>query len=103
MIFGRNSTTVTSAPSRDQTEPSSSPIAPPPTTTSFFGMEGNAIASSDETTDWPSNFMDGNSTGAEPVAMTMFAAVYSAAVSDFEGETRMVFGPVNSALPQSTV
>ncbi len=36
----RNSTTVTSAPSRRQTEPSSSPITPAPTTISFFGTLG---------------------------------------------------------------
>ncbi len=33
----RNSTTVTSAPSRRQTEPSSRPMTPAPTTISFFG------------------------------------------------------------------
>ncbi len=33
----RNSTTVTSAPSRRQTEPSSSPITPPPITTRWLG------------------------------------------------------------------
>ena len=33
----RNSTTVTSAPSRGHTEPSSRPIAPPPTTSRRFG------------------------------------------------------------------
>ena len=37
-------TTVTSLPRRDQTEPSSRPMAPPPTTTSFFGTESKAIA-----------------------------------------------------------
>ncbi len=36
----RNSTTVTSAPSRRQTEPSSSPITPAPTTISDFGGFG---------------------------------------------------------------
>ena len=34
---GRNSSTVTSEPSRFQTEPSSRPIAPAPMTMSFFG------------------------------------------------------------------
>ena len=39
-IWSRNSTTVTSAPSRRQTEPSSSPITPPPMTTMRFGTAG---------------------------------------------------------------
>ena len=42
-ISGRNSIIVTSVPSRDQTQPSSSPIAPPPTTTIFLGTFSNAM------------------------------------------------------------
>ena len=73
--LGRNSTMVTSEPRRAQTEPSSRPMAPPPTTTSFFGMDASVRASVLEITVSPSNFMNGSSTGAEPVAMTMFLAV----------------------------
>jgi len=65
----------TSAPRRDQTEPSSTPITPPPTTTSFFGTLWKLMAWSEETIVSPSNFMNGSSTGVEPVAMTMFFAV----------------------------
>ena len=50
-------------------------MAPPPTTTSFFGTASKAMAWSLETIVLPSNFMNGSSTGAEPVAMTMFLAV----------------------------
>ena len=39
-IWSRNSTTVTLAPSRRQTEPSSSPITPPPITTRWPGTSG---------------------------------------------------------------
>jgi hypothetical protein len=57
-------------------------MTPPPTTTSFFGIEGRAMAWSLETTVLPSNLRNGSSTGAEPVAMTMFFAVSRATVSD---------------------
>ena len=69
---GRNSNIVTSEPSRFQTEPSSSPIAPAPTTTSFFGASAKVSASVLLTIVFPSNFANGNSTGALPVAMTIF-------------------------------
>src|SRR5271166_1771527 len=44
----RNSTTVTSVPSRRQTEPSSSPITPAPTTIIFFGTLGRLSALVDD-------------------------------------------------------
>src|SRR6185437_598293 len=44
----RNSTTVTSAPKRPQTEPNSSPITPAPTTRSFFGTEESDSATGGE-------------------------------------------------------
>ena len=45
----RNSTTVTSAPSRRHTEPSSSPITPAPTTSSCSGTSSSASAPVEET------------------------------------------------------
>ncbi len=45
----RNSTTVTSDPSRRHTEPSSSPITPAPITSSRFGAAGNDSAPVDDT------------------------------------------------------
>jgi hypothetical protein len=78
MIFGRNSTTVTSAPRRDQTEPSSTPDDAAADDHELLRHgRGKAMAWSLETTVLPSNFMNGSSTGAEPVAMTMFLAVSS--------------------------
>src|SRR5437588_3971860 len=74
---GRNSRTVTSAPSRFQTEPTSSPIAPAPITTSFLGASVNSSASVLLTIVLPSNFANGRSTGALPVAITMFFASIS--------------------------
>ena len=59
-------------PSRFQTEPSSRPIAPAPITTSFFGGSVNSSASIVQTIVVPSNFANGSSTGALPVAITMF-------------------------------
>src|SRR6266853_2034052 len=63
----RNSSIVTSEPSRFQTEPSSRPIAPAPITTSFFGASVNSNASVLLTIVLPSNFANGNSTGARPI------------------------------------
>ena len=45
----RNSTTSTSLPSRRQTEPSSSPMTPAPTTSSRFGTLGSVSAPVEET------------------------------------------------------
>lgn len=44
------SRTMTSAPRRCQTTPSSSPITPPPTTMSLFGTSGKERASVEVTT-----------------------------------------------------
>ena len=68
----RNSTTTTSAPSRRQTEPSSSPITPAPMTRSFFGTLSSSSAPSEETTTFSSISMPGRRVTSEPVAMTMF-------------------------------
>ena len=69
----RNSTTVTSAPSRRHTEPSSSPITPAPTTSSRFGTLSSARRRSD---DDDALLVDRRRPAAcatsEPVAMTMF-------------------------------
>src|SRR5207237_2916368 len=69
---GRNSSIVTSEPSRFQTEPSSNPTAPAPITTSFFGGSVNSSASVLLTIVLPSNLANGNSFGTLLVATTMF-------------------------------
>ena len=70
----RNSTTVTFAPSRRHTEPSSSPITPPPTTSSLLrhlverqraGRRHDALLV---------DLDAGSRATSEPVAMTMFLA-----------------------------
>ena len=66
------STTVTCEPRRAQTDPSSSPIAPAPTTTMLVGTAFKAIPWSEEMIVSPSNFMKGSSTAEDPVAMMMF-------------------------------
>ena len=66
-----NSTTVTLAPNRRQTEPSSSPITPPPITTRWRGTSGIASAPTLESTRRSSNLRNGSSDGTEPVAMIL--------------------------------
>ena len=78
-IVSRYSTTVTLAPSRAQTEPSSSPMTPPPTTTMVAGTLANSSAPVDETITFSSNSTStpGMPATSEPVAMTMFLASIS--------------------------
>ena len=68
----RNSTTVTSAPSRRHTEPSSSPITPAPITSIFSGTLSSASAPVDETMRFSSISMPLSFATSEPVAITMF-------------------------------
>ena len=68
----RNSTTTTSLPRRRHTEPSSSPITPAPTTSSFFGTASSASAPVDETMRFSSISMPLSRATSEPVAITMF-------------------------------
>ena len=74
VIWSRNSTTVTSDPSRFQTEPSSSPITPAPITTSRFGTSAISSAPVEVTTLFSSTSTPGREAGSDPVAMTMFLA-----------------------------
>src|SRR5260370_32588911 len=69
---GKNSRIVTSEPSRAQTEPSSSPIAPAPTTRNLGGGSVKVSASVLLTIVLPSNLANGNSIGALPVALMIF-------------------------------
>ena len=71
-IVGISSTTVTFAPSRRQTEPSSRPITPPPMTIRCFGTSGILSAPMFDSTRFSSNFRNGSSIGTEPVAMMTF-------------------------------
>mmetsp|Transcript_44027 Transcript_44027/g.125588 ORF Transcript_44027/g.125588 Transcript_44027/m.125588 type:complete len:200 (-) Transcript_44027:282-881(-) len=68
----RNSTTVTSLPSRDQTEPSSSPMTPPPITVSLSGTFSSVSAPVLDTICVSSSSMPGRLTTSEPVASMMF-------------------------------
>ena len=69
------SRTVTSAPSRAQTLPSSRPMTPAPMMPSRFGTSENARAPSLSTMRSPSTSATGIRTGTEPVARTMWRAV----------------------------
>ena len=76
-ILSKNSTTVTSAPKRLHTEPSSRPITPPPTTMSFFGTSLSSRPPVEETILSSSMSTPGNGITSEPVAMTMFLVLIS--------------------------
>ncbi|MCY1432487.1 hypothetical protein D9M71_484870 [compost metagenome] len=72
--LSRASMTVTSAPRRAQTEPSSRPITPAPITPSFFGTAWKSRAPVESTiTSW-STGAGGMSTGLEPEARITFSA-----------------------------
>jgi hypothetical protein len=73
-IWSRYSTTVTLAPSRRHTEPSSSPITPPPITTRWLGTCGSSSAPVESTIRSWSTVTPGSGVTDEPVAMTMFLA-----------------------------
>ena len=77
----RNSTTVTSLPSRFQTEPSSSPITPAPTTSSFLGTAVSDSAPVEETICFSSMVTPGSGATSEPVAMMMCLAVSAAGLA----------------------
>ena len=77
VMRSRNSTTVTSAPRRFHTEPSSSPMTPAPTTSNFFGTDVRAMAPVDDTICFSSTVTPGSGATSEPVAMMMFLAVSS--------------------------
>ena len=68
----RNSTTVTLAPSRCHTEPSSSPITPAPTISSLPGTLSSDSAPVDDTMRFSSISMPFSRAISEPVAITMF-------------------------------
>ena len=74
LIRSRYSTTVTCAPSRRQTEPSSRPMIPAPTTIRCFGTAGSDRAPVESTTLPASKATPGRGVGSEPVAITMFFA-----------------------------
>ena len=70
----RNSTTVTSAPSRRHTEPSSSPITPAPTTSSRCGTLASDSAPVEDTMRFSSIVMPLRRATSEPVAITIALA-----------------------------
>ena len=74
-IWSRNSTTVTFAPSRRQTEPNSSPITPPPITTIWSGTAFSSSALVESTIRSWSISTPGSGVTLEPVAMTICFAL----------------------------
>ncbi|MNK95769.1 hypothetical protein D3C87_1160230 [compost metagenome] len=76
-IRSRNSTTVTCAPRRRHTEPSSSPITPAPMTTRCFGTSVSDRAPVESRMRLLSISTPGRGVGSEPVAMMMSLALNS--------------------------
>ncbi len=74
VMRSRNSTTVTSDPSRRQTEPSSRPMMPAPTTTRCFGTSASSSAPVDDTIFFSSTVTPGSGVTSEPEAIRMFFA-----------------------------
>ena len=70
----RNSITVTSAPSRRHTEPSSRPMMPAPTTTRRLGTSASSSAPVEETIFFSSTVTPGSGITSEPEAIRMFFA-----------------------------
>ena len=99
----RNSTTVTSAPSRRQTEPSSSPITPAPTTTRCPGTLSRSSAPVEETIVFSSNSSStpGMPATSDPVAMTMFFASISLVLPS-SSATETLPSPSTVPVPRST-
>mmetsp|Transcript_4159 Transcript_4159/g.9422 ORF Transcript_4159/g.9422 Transcript_4159/m.9422 type:complete len:207 (+) Transcript_4159:815-1435(+) len=70
-----NSTTVTSAPRRSHTEPSSSPMTPPPMTTIFLGTDFSERAPVEVTIVSSSTVTPGKGVTSEPVASMILSAI----------------------------
>ena len=66
--------TVTSAPNRLHTEPSSRPMTPAPITAMVFGTLGSSRAPVDETICFSSISTPGSGVTSDPVAMMIFPA-----------------------------
>ncbi len=95
----RNSITVTLAPSRDQTEPSSSPMTPAPITTICFGTLASSRAPVELTMRSSSTSTPGRGVDSEPVAIRMFLA---ARVSSPPALSATLTSPALGMLPLPT-
>jgi len=115
-IWPKNSTTVTSDPNRDQTEPYidrsvycilpcilgnhtiSRPIMPPPMTTILFGTDSRAIAPVLVTTLFSSIVSPGNGVASLPVAIMIFFALSVCSVPSIR-LTWTSFSPEKAPVP----
>ncbi len=99
----RYSTTVTLAPSRAQTEPSSRPITPPPTTIIVAGTLASSRAPVEVTIAFSSNstLTPGMPATSEPVAMTMLA-VGTSSILPSASVTATTPGAMMRPVPRST-
>eukprot|EP00732_Lithocolla_globosa_P003580 Lithocolla_globosa_v1_NODE_2942_length_1815_cov_36.972159.p2 type:complete len:120 gc:universal NODE_2942_length_1815_cov_36.972159:1017-1376(+) len=97
-MAGIYSTTVTSAPSLDQTEPNSRPMTPPPITIIFFGTSLRDRAPVESTMVSWSTSKPGKGEGSEPVARMMFLALTACCPPDARS-TFTPCPPVRDPLP----
>ncbi len=90
----RNSTTVTCAPSRRHTDPSSRPITPAPTTSRCLGTSGSTNAPVEDTIRFSSISMPFKRATSEPVATTMDFA---------SSDCVLPSAPLTSTLPAAAI
>ena len=98
-IWPRNSTTVTSAPNLDQTEPISRPMMPPPMTIIFLGTFSSAMAPVLVMTFFSSMVRPGNGVASLPVAIMMFLAKRVCSCPSVR-LTLISFGPEKAPVPR---
>jgi hypothetical protein len=92
------STTDTFVPSAAYTDPSSSPMYPPPTTSIVFGISGRSSAPLESSTRGLSSDSDGIVVGWEPVASTI-ASTSTGCSPPEASATVKLDGPVSAARP----
>mmetsp|Transcript_19775 Transcript_19775/g.75826 ORF Transcript_19775/g.75826 Transcript_19775/m.75826 type:complete len:202 (+) Transcript_19775:654-1259(+) len=99
-IASWNSTTVTSAPRRRQTEPISSPMTPPPMTAMRLGTSWRSRAPVEETTCCSSISMPGRLMTSLPVAMMMFLVLMTCSLP-LASTTFTSLGPTMVPVPSA--
>ncbi len=99
---GISSTTVTFAPRRRQTDPSSRPMMPPPITIRCPGTRGIRSAPTLESTRSSSNLRNGSADGTDPVAMMTFRAWYVGAAAVGRRDRHTIAGAEHAASPAPT-
>ena len=96
-MWSKYSTTWTSVPNLDQTEPISNPIYPPPTTTIFFGSLEILRAPVDERIFFSSKSIPGRDKGSDPVLIIVLSVLIF--ISDLSFLTNISFFSLKDPTP----